>query len=1359
VSAAERTPGSSPDDTPEDPSAEQTEVPEKRGRRRRLWLRLPFAILLQALLLLLAVLIWVLGTQSGLRFSLGLVDDLAPGLLQVEQAEGRVLGDLRLAGVQVRTPGMDLDAGEFVLRWTPVATLTGTLRVRELAVRDLDLITKPTEEPTEVLPGETPEDQVPLELPDVALPIKVELEQLLMERVSIGQPGDVPPFRVERASLSASLRETGAEIRALDVRLPEPRLEAAAEGKLEMAGAYPLNLSLTWALSQEPALALDGKAELSGDLERLVIEHLLTGSAEVALSARIDRLLEAPSWEASLEIARVDLPSIQPDLPAVDVRGRLTTSGDLDEARVQGRLSGEAPDLPDFGHLSLDLELLWSGKVLTISALELTEDKSGAHLTAEGGLDLKDEVGSFEIRAAWEKLRWPLTGELLAEARQGKLDASGTFESYVYALEAEAWGSDFPQLLLTLNGDGDQESTRIRELALDTLDGKLAATGQVSWVPVPAWDLVLKADGIDTAAQWPEIPLTLALELNSEGDLEGFGYTLEAEMDSVAFPPAKLALEGEGDIRGTRVEQLRIDTLGGEVEAQATAAWDPQLAWEATLELAGIDPGVQWPEWKGSLKGRLTSTGGVTEDGPDLTALIEGLGGTLRGYPVKADGKVAIKGADIAIEELLVASGSSKLSADGTVGEEALDLRFDVASPDLRSLLPDAVGSISAKGTVGGTVQAPAVKLELAANGVQVAGQGIERLSGKADLDLAEGGSMRLDLGGNRLLVGGVLFESLKIDGDGDLTDHQLSASVQGEPLSLDLRLTGGLGASNAYRGQLGNLSIRTSDFGIWRLQKAAELAFEGGQLTAGPLCIRDEAGSGGCAGFDQSRAGHWTANLDLDKLAFDLVSAFVPAGMILEGYLGAKADFEAEGEQLRGSATLSIPQGVVRTDTGESIELLDFSSARIGLDAGAQGLSAGLDVPLTGLGGISGDVSLPGWSLADPGRPDQPLKGRIKAGIDDLSLVSRLAPDLTDVRGRIGVDLGLSGSISAPGIAGRAELAEGGLQIPLIGLVVSDLGFKADAGRQRIDISGGFTAGDGRLELKGQGLMGSGGATLELEAKGEKLTLANSKEYFLLASPDIRVSVTPKGAAVVGELVVPEARIRPRSIPAGTVSPSSDVVLGTELEERKAFPLDLRFRVKLGDNVIIKAFGLEGRLAGDLLVFQEPGKELLGDGQLEVIDGTYRISAGAGLTAAVGKPLTVEQGIIVFAKTPVSNPGLVLTAQREGGDMTAGVRVFGTAKNPKLTFFSDSDPGMSQSEVTNYLLTGIPPKGKEGSKSDQSLSVGTYVAPKLFMEYESSLGDKQDKVKLRYEYNSWMEFQTETGDSQGADVFFKLER
>jgi translocation and assembly module TamB len=175
--------------------------------------------------------------------------------------------------------------------------------------------------------------------------------------------------------------------------------------------------------------------------------------------------------------------------------------------------------------------------------------------------------------------------------------------------------------------------------------------------------------------------------------------------------------------------------------------------------------------------------------------------------------------------------------------------------------------------------------------------------------------------------------------------------------------------------------------------------------------------------------------------------------------------------------------------------------------------------------------------------------------------------------------------------------------------------------------------------------------------------------------------------------------------------------------------------------------------------VLKNPAKDaILGDGQLAIIEGRYRLSTGRALTGAIGKPLTIDPGFLNWAKSDIANPFMTLTAQREGGDVTAGLRVFGTIRNPKITFFSASDPGMSQSEISNYLLTGIPPRGKEDNEN-RSLSVGTYVAPKIFLEYDHSLGDEADKVKLRYDLNRWIELQTESGEAAGADVFFKFER
>ncbi|MEA3273880.1 MAG: translocation/assembly module TamB domain-containing protein [Pseudomonadota bacterium] len=1342
-----------PDASPQ--TAPTEEAAPKPRRRRRLWLRLPLAILLQVMLLLLLILAWVLGTQSGLRFALGLVEDVAPGVLQVERADGRILGDLHLSGVQIRVPDLELDVGGIDLRWSPLAALGGTLRIRELSVRDLDILMAPAEEEKE-------EESAPIELPTVILPLSLELEQVLVERLSYGAPGDAPPFRVDRIALAASLSGSEVILKDLVVALPEPQFSARAKGRAELRGNYPLDLGLDWDLEQLPAIVLTGKAQVGGDLQRLTVEHDLNGSAEAKLDAVVQAVLDAPSWEGTLEIQGLDLPAFAADLPAADLTGRLTTSGDLADARVQGTLTGEAPDLPDFGRLNAELDVTWRDQVLNIAALELTEDKSGAHLTADGLLDLNDPAGRFELAAAWERLRWPLTGDIVAEARQGKVDASGTFEDFRYQASADLWGRDFPEAALRLTGDGDLEGTRIEALHVDTLDGRIEADGRVAWAPELGWELKLTADAIDPGQQWPDVPAKLGLTLTSAGSLAGFEYELDSQIESEVLPVAMLKLKGEGDMSGTRLEALRLDSLGGHVEGKAELGWEPAVRWDAQLTAEGIDPGKQWPEWAGHLGGEIASAGSLEAEGPDLTAVVEGFKGELRGYPVEAVAKVAMKGSEIKIEQLQIASGPSILRAKGDVGEQ-LGLDFDLISPDLKSLLPDASGSVKASGTASGTLKAPAVKLELSADKVEMAGQGIDRLRGKADLDLAQGGRINVDLAGERLLAGGMLFDSLQVKGEGDMASHRLSAQARGEPLALDMRAAGSLKEDNAYEGRVTGLEVRSQDFGDWRLQKPAAVALAGARIEAGPVCIRDGGGSGGCASFLQKETGSWDAQLDLDRLAFDLLAAFIPEGLLLEGEARAKANFQASGGVLKGNASVQVPKGVVSADTQDRLQVLDFSAARVGIDANGAGLQAKLEVPLAGIGSLNGEAALAGWRLDDPARPDQSLRGRVRARVDDLSIVSRFVPDLTDVKGNIDADLGLSGTVGKPGVSGYARLANGGLKVPFIGLEIADLGFNAQAkGLERIDYEGGFRAGKGRLEIDGNSSLGKAGLVTRVKAAGESLKLADSKEYFALVSPNVELEIDPDGTSVTGEVKVPEARIRPRTIPAGTVSPSPDVVLDSQAREQTRYSTNIDVRLVLGKSVEIDAFGLRGMLAGDLRVLQEVGKELLGDGQVKIVDGSYRIARPGGmtaLTAAIGKPLTISQGFLNWAKSPLANPFMVLTAQREGGDITAGLRVFGTIRNPKMTFFSASDPGMTQAEVSNYLITGIPPKRGQEDPTDQALSVGRYVAPKLFMEYDYSLGDQADKIKLRYDLNDWIELQTETGDSQGGDIFFKIER
>ncbi|UHD17344.1 translocation/assembly module TamB domain-containing protein [Thiocapsa bogorovii] len=1330
---------------PPEPTAVASTATPRRRRIRPL--RLLLGMVMSFALVLVLMLGLVLGTQTGLRFAVGLVEDLAPGVLSVERVEGRVTGQLTLDRLAIQVADFEMRADSIVLDWSPIAVLRGDLPIEVLRIQGLDLVLPPS-----------PEESAPLVLPDLVLPLRIDLHEAQVERLRLFKSGEAEPFFViEDTILSASLRGSELKLVRLEVMLPTPRLAARAFGRVELSGDYPLDLDLDWEMTQAPAIALQGSAKVTGDLASLQVRHRLSGSAQAALDVRLDDPLGKPAWDGQLEILGVNLPDFGSDLPGVTVTGLLETQGDLEKAVVKGHIDARAPQLPDFGNLAAVLDVAWAGKVLEIRSLALTEQVSEARLNATGRLDLNVDPGRFEVTGAWERLRWPLSGDLIAESPRGQLDASGDFDAFVYSLSLAASGPDVPPATLDLGGSGSQTAAQIDALKLSVLDGELLGKGEVTWSPDVRWTLTLDGTNLDPVGLVEGLEDRLSFQFETSGGLDGFEYDFAARSVGPGLPPSQLRLGGRGDVRQTRIETLVLDTLNGRIEGGATLGWDPQVTWEATLDASDIDPGSFAAEWGGNLAARLSSRGKIEPSGPDLVARIEQFEGLLRGYPVLASGTVAMTGETIRIDGLDAASGSSALNLQGQI-DKTIDLVFSLESPDLASVLPEAAGSLTARGKISGPRESPRVLLDLAARDAEWSGQGIATLSGRLDLGLSTEDPFDIRLDGSRLVVGDMIWDTLTMRGAGRIPDHRLELALKGEPLSVILDAAGGLDSAGAYTGRIARLDVDAASFGDWTLQRPSPIAVAGPTLAFGPFCIRGPADSGGCVELKRDANERAVASLDVTLADFTLLAPVLPETLDLTGNARVRGQFETAGSVLKGTASAEIPQGSLRVMMGGGRdETLDFSGTRLAIDAGAKALSVRLGIPLEGFGRVDGTLDLAGWRLDDPGRKSQPLAGTLRADLQGLDRIGNLVPEIAGMTGGLGVDLGVRGTLGAPALRGEAQVRDVGFTVPLIGLRVADLNLTASAPTgERLDLQGQADIGGGRLELTGDARLGGGGFAAQARVFGTGLKVADTTEYFALLSPDLNFEANSKGARLSGEITIPEARIRPRAIPAGTQTQSSDVVLADSSEEA-ALPLTIDLRVKLGDAVTVDAFGLRGRLAGNLGVSQMPGRDMLGNGQLQIIDGQYRLTTGLGLSAEIGAPLNISQGRVIYARSPIDNPGLVIQAERDGGSTVAGIRVLGTLREPKLTFFSGTDPGMTQAQITKFLLTGIAPGGS--GESDTGLAVGTYIAPKIFLEYETGLGDQANSVRHRYDLTDHVEIQTETGGNQGADIFYSFER
>ncbi len=1344
------------------------------GRRRPVprVLRVLGGALASLLLLVLVLSGLVLGTQTGLETALGVADALAPGLIRVDRVAGRVLGRLQLEGVTLDLGDLQVQVGRLDLDWAPLAAVSGTLPINRLAVKDLDIVSTPSQ---------TPEDAAPLVLPDIDLPIGIDLGEGLVENLRILHRSESEPlFVLDRATLGAGLDGSLLDLRTVTADLAAFGLKARAAGRAELARSWPLDLGLDVDLTREPAVSLAGRGRISGGLDRLTLDYALTGSVEATVKARVDDLPGRPAWEALVEIKGVRAPDFQADAPPIDLRGRLETTGDVDAATLTGTLDGSATGRTDFGQLHADLDARWADRRLDLRTLDFTETVSGARLNAQGELDLKASPGRLRFTADWERLRWPLTGAVLAAAPRGRLDASGTFDAYDYAVAAAVEGPGFPAVALDLKGSGDAQRTRIANLGVRTLGGNLEANGDLAWSPELTWDLKLGGRDLNPAGVVPGREDRIGFSAATKGGLKGYSYDLTLGTQGPGLPPARLYLGGTGDLKGTVVDTLRLDALKGRLTGRARAAWDPVVTWEADLTAAGLDPGAWAPDWPGRIDGRLSTSGSLDPQGPNLSVALSGVQGTLRGYPVAVAGTVRMTDGTLGIQGLDASSGPSRARVDGTVGIGAaprtLDLRFDLDSPDLASLLPAARGRVQARGRVSGPLDTPAVKLDLEVREAALAGQSIASLKGAVDLSLAPDGPLRVQLDGQGLAAGALRWERLRLGVDGRLPNHRLSLTAKGEPLSVDLEASGGLrlpvgGAVPKplqYQGSLSRLDLGTQGFGDWRLPRAVPFSLAGGRMGAGPLCLRNAQGSGGCVEFTQTEPGQWTLDLDLSPLGTDLIAGLLPPTLSAEGSARVRGRFTARGPLLTGSAVAEVPRGQLRiAPAGAPPVDLDLSGIRLDLEAGERGLGARLALPLGSFGRLGGTLDLPGWRLDDPARPGQPLRGDLRGSLTGLGLIADLVPDLSSTTGRLDLNLGLAGTLVAPALKGQAALRGFVAEVPLTGTRISGLDLVATALGERVTLQGQGDVGGRPLRIDGAVRLGPGGPAGSVSFAGQRLKVADTQEYFVLATPQVTVGFAPEGLHVRGSLSIPEARIHPRKLPPGVVLPSPDVVIVGQGGASGPLPLDLDLTLSLGNKVTLDAFGVRGRLTGGLHLTQVPGRQLVADGQLAILDGTYRFSAGLALpldmipilnrfNTELGVPLTIVQGMLLYVKTPIGNPGVLLVVERDNGSMSAGIRVVGTLRNPRFAFFSESNPGLSQAEITKYLLTGIAPSG---DAAGPSLTFGTWVSPKLYVEYINGLGDQQNAVQIRYDLTRSIQLQAESGATPGADIFYKFER
>ena len=1286
---------------------------------RGLYKTLKWLFLATLILILIAAgaLYYLLGSDSGYRQLPDLIARFTPYTLEYDTLDGHLLGDQCWQNLHLHGAGLDIRAAELRLNLRARDLLSGEVNIDALHLRDAQILLPPaSDEP------DTPRDSAPPEkLPDIDLPVNLALHDLTLENIELRQ-GDKPLINIHSAQLDADYRDSQLKLQG---KLDSDKGKATLDGKAETRGDYPLTLALD---ADTPLLPPGQSAQLRWQQSLLKPQLQLTLSGAVSGDIRLDGALAPAQKHLDATLAWQNLDYNNHEYQSE--RGSLKLSGDYSALRGELQAAFAGKDLPpaelnlasDYGDAKLqniDLTLAtlggsaryqgeadfsgapaWRG-TLDISGIngknwrpDLDLQLDG-HIQTHGG-DGQAHLTINRLSGHWQKQ--PVSGQGSLDYGAGKLNlhdlqlqlagnsvrANGNADAASAALDLHIAAPALDRLLPIIGGDINGDVHVSGNLLQPQLDGKLA------WKNLRVGDL--------------KNPIVASKQgsASGKGALNRLAVTIEGDARGADFPA--LTLKGSGTLdplHNIRDIKLDAQSLQGSLHLTGESGWSPHVSWNAKGEAKNLHP-HQWERLKtleGEISAQLASAGSVKNGKVQLTADINDLKGRWQKQPLSGHGNITLDGDKYDIKALDIKVGDNRVALDGKLDDKHLALNFDLDGKRLAAFHPALGGSLTGRGKLAGSPQAPELQAQLSGKTLAYADTKIASLQADLATSLKKGGRFnnRIELQG--VQSGGQKWSAVQLTSDGNYDRHNLNLRTTGGEANLQLAATGGFSALNAWKGDINNLEASGYDM-QWRLKQRSALQIAPKQITLRDFCLADQY-SGLCLNLKHDQQTELDYRITtLDPKSF---GKLIPANIRLNTTLQGEGKItRAASGQLRGNSELHLTPGNINIQLkGQPPLNLTLKTAQLRSRFTDRQAENTLAIDLGDSGTINGRALITDYQK-------QALAGEIKINIPDIGKYRNFVPKASEMRGRVNGTLQIGGTAKAPIASGDLQLDGGLIKIPQYATELKNIRLRLSAHRSgQIDINGNIGTPDGNLDVNG--VLHLAPTRLDLRLAGKNMLIADAKTMMVSISPDFRITIDPaSGINVQGKITVPKANI---SVPdmSGGVEISDDVVILNEETKKKPLaaveppvPLNANIEITLGDKVYFENKDVNIRLKGGITIIERPNRPLAAKGTIEVASGVYEL---------YGQELDIKRGKVNFTGGSIANPTIDFLALRsiDRKDIKVGASITGSVERLQLKL--TSTPKMPDSAILSYLLFGRPPDGTMDNEallqSAASLSLG----------------------------------------------------
>ena len=1157
----------------------------------------------------------------------------------------------------------------------------------------------------------------------------------------------------------------------INVAIDSSKMPPAAPVKEEDSG--PLNLSTPYPIS----------------LKRFALNNVNIKIDDTTVS--VMDFTSGLQWqEKNLTLTPTTLQGLLIALPKVaDVAQKEVVEPKIDNPQPQEKPLGETmtelfskPVLPEMADVHLPLNLN-------------VESFSGEQLRITGDTDLTVYKMLLKVSSIDGNMK---LDALDVDSSLGTVNASGT------AQLINDWPVDIT-LNSTLNMDplkGEKVKLKVGGEVRKQLEVGVNLSGPV--------DVSLRAQ-----AQLAEAGLPFNLEVNSKqlywpftgekqfqaddlkmklgGKMTDYTLSFRTAVKGQGVPPADITIDAKGNERQVSLDKLTVAALEGKTELTALLDWQQAISWRGELALRGINTAKVAPDWPSKLDGLIKTNGSLYGGTWQMNVPEVKITGNVKQNKVNVEGSVRGNSyMQWTIPGLHVALGNNTADVKGELGVKDLNLDANIDAPKLDNMLPGLGGTAKGLVKIRGTVDAPQLLADITARGLRWQELSIAQVRVDGEVKSTDQIAGNLDVRVERIAQPGVNIGLVHLAAKGNEKQHALQLQIQGEPVSGQLALSGSFDRKEErWKGALSNTRFQTP-VGPWSVNRDIALDYRNleQKISIGPHCwVNPNAELCVPQTIDAGAAGHAIVNLNRFDLA--MLKPFMPEETQASGVFSGNADvtWDTTKEGLpQGKVTLSGRNVKVTQIVNNAPLPVAFDTLNLNADLHNNRAELGWLIRLTNNGQLDGQVQ-----VTDPqGRRN--LGGNVNIRNFSLAMINPIFSRGEKAEGKLNANLRLGGNAMSPLLFGQMQL--NGIDVD-----GNFMPFDMQPSQITMNFNGASSTLQGDIRTQQGQISLNGDADwrqidnwrARIAAKGSRVRITVPPMVRLDVSPDIAFNATPSLFTLDGNVDIPWARIVVKEVPESAVGVSSDeVMLNSDLKPEKtqsaSIPINSNLNIHVGNNVRLDAFGLKARLTGDLKVAQD--KQGLGlNGQINIPEGRFH---------AYGQDLIVRKGELLFSgppDQPLLNIEAIRNPESTENDVIAGVRVTGSADQPKAEVFSD--PAMSQQEALSYLVRG---QGLDSGQSDSAamtsmligmgvaqsgqlvgkigetfgvsnlaldtqgvgdssqVVVSGYVLPGLQVKYGVGIFDSLATLTLRYRLMPKLYLEAVSGVDQALDLLYQFE-